>query len=307
MMPAALAARNRTRVVAAFAAVYVLWGSTYLFIKYAVETIPPFFMGATRFLIAGLVLYVAARWRGAPAPSRAEWRVSAITGLLMLGIGNGSVIWAAQMVPSGIVALIIAGVPLWIVLADWIGPSGTRPRAPVVLGVGMGLVGMAILIGPRILVGRGNVDPVGALVLLLGSMSWAIGSIVTRHRERPKSALVSVALQMIAAGVAFSVATVAFGELPRFSMDNVTLRSVIAWVYLIICGSLIAYTAYIYLLGAVSPAKAATYAYVNPVIAVVLGRAFAHEALGLRTIVAATVILTGVAIITATQSPSGSA
>ena len=298
MTPAALAARNRGRVILAFASVYILWGSTYLAIKYAVETIPPFFMGSTRLLIAGLVLYLAARWRGAPAPSWLEWRTSAITGILMLGLGNGSVIWAELTVPSGIVALIIAGVPIWMVLADWIGPHGVKPKTPVLLGLGLGLVGIAILVGPRLVTGHGGVDPVGATVLLFGSMSWAIGSIITRHRERPKSALISIAIQMIVAGSAFAVATVAFGELPRFTMDTVTMRSVLAWVYLITGGSLIGYTAYVYLLGAVSPAKAATYAYVNPVIAVVLGWAFAHEDLSFRVILAASVILAGVATIT---------
>ena len=179
------------------------------------------------------------------------------------------------------------------------GPHGVRPKTPILLGLGLGLAGIAILIGPRLVTGRGGVDPVGAIVLLLGSMSWAIGSIITRHRERPKSALVSIAIQMIVAGVAFGIATVASGELPRFSMDNVTTRAVIAWVYLITCGSLIGYTAYVYLLGAVSPAKAATYAYVNPVIAVLLGWAFANEAVNGRVILAATVILAGVATITA--------
>ncbi len=305
MTPAAIVSRNRAHVITAFAAVYLAWGSTYLFIKFAVEAIPPFFLGATRFLVAGLVLYLAARLRGAPAPSRAESRAAATSGLLMLGIGNGSVLWAAQVVPSGLLALIIAGVPLWMVLADWIG-RGTPPRPPVLFGVAMGLIGIAILLGPRIFVGRGNVDPVGALVLLLGSVSWAVGSIWTRHQERPRSALISVALQITAAGVAFAVATVVSGELPRFSVDDITPRAAFAWVYLVLCGSLIGYTAYIYLLGAVSPAKAATYAYVNPVIAVVLGWAFANEPLGLRTIVAATVILASVAIISATQSPSSS-
>ena len=220
MTPAAIAARNRGRIILAFAAVYILWGSTYLAIKYAVETIPPFFMASTRLLIAGLIMYVAARWRGAPAPSASEWRASAITGFLMLGIGNGSVIWAVQVVPSGIVALIIAGVPIWMVLADWIGPHGVKPRRPVLVGLGLGLAGIAILIGPRLVTGRGGVDPVGAMVLLLGSVSWAIGSIITRHRERPTSALVSIAIQMIVAGIAFTIATIAFGELPRFSMES---------------------------------------------------------------------------------------
>jgi drug/metabolite transporter (DMT)-like permease len=296
--PDAIAARNRMRVLTAFGAVYFLWGSTFLFIKFALDSFPPFLMGSTRWLVAGFILYITARWRGALAPSRAEWLTSAITGIMMIGVGNGSVIWSEQTVPSGIVALFIAGVPLWMVLADWLRPNGVRPRVPVIVGVGLGMIGISILVGPRVFVGGGYINPAGALAMLLGSMSWAIGSVITRHRERPKSALMSVAVQMIAAGIAFSVATVSTGELARFSLDGVTPRAALAWVYLVTCGSLIGYTAYNYLLGAVSPAKASTYAYVNPVIAIMMGWAFAHEPIGARTAVAATVILAGVAIIT---------
>jgi drug/metabolite transporter (DMT)-like permease len=301
MTPAAIAARNRSRVLMAFAAVYILWGSTYLFIHYAVETIPPFFMGSTRLLIAGLVLYVFARWRGAPAPSASEWKTSAISGTLMLGIGNGSVVWASQLVPSGIVALIIAGVPVWMVVADWFG-TGARPRTPILMGLALGLAGIAILVGPRMSSAQTNVNPVGAIVLVLGSMSWAAGSLMTRHRERPRSALVSISIQMIVAGILFTIVMLGTGELKKFVPENVTALAMISWLYLVVFGSWIGYSAYVYLLGAVSPAKAATYAYVNPVIAVVLGWAFAHETVGLRTGIAAAVILAGVAIITTAGS-----
>lgn len=307
MTPADIAARNRVRVVIAFAAVYLLWGSVYLAIRIAEETMPPFLMGSTRMFVAGLALYAAARWRGAPAPSASEWRASAVSGTLMLGIGNGGVLWAAQVLPSGIVALIVAGLPLWIVVFEWLRPGGSRPTAAMVVGVTMGLAGIALLVAPRILAGGGNVDPVGAAVLIVGSMSWAIGSIFTRHREPPKSALVSVALQMIVAGFAFALVMLAFNELPRFSIDALSLRSVLAWIFLVVGGSLIAYTAYIYLVSAVGPWKAATYAYVNPVIAVILGWAIANEPLGLQTIVAASIILASVAVITTTASAAGKA
>jgi len=300
MTPAALARRNRTRIMLAFLAVYLVWGGTYLAIRFAVAVIPPFFMGATRMLTAGLLLYAAVRLRGAPAPSLTDMRTAALSGLLMLGIGNGSVMWAAQVVPSGILSLIIAGVPLWMVVAEWLRPGGTRPRAHALAGVGVGLVGITILIGPRIL-GGGNVDPVGALVLVLGSMSWAIGSVMSRHWPRPTSALISVSLQIIAAGVAFAIASVVSGELLRFGIDQLTTRAMLSWMYLVFGGSLIGYTAYVYLLSAVTPAKAATYAYVTPVIAVLVGWAFGGEALGPRTIAAASVILASVAITTGTQ------
>lgn len=303
MTPAAPAANNRVRVLLAFAAVYLVWGSVYLATRFAVEHIPAFVMGAVRMLSAGLMLYAASRWRGAPAPTGAEWRASARSGILMLGMGNGAVVYAAQTVDSGLIALIVASVPIWMVLADWWRPRGVRPGAPVLMGLALGLLGMVILIGPSIASGGVRVNPVGVIALLIGSVSWAIGSIITRHRERPKSALVSVAIQMIAAGLWFALAAVLLGEFPLFSLDRLTTRSVISWVYLIIGGSLIGYTAYVYLLGAVSAAKAATYAYVNPVIALILGWAFAGEAMTARMIGAAAVILAGVAIITTTGGP----
>jgi drug/metabolite transporter (DMT)-like permease len=291
--------RNRTRILLAFGAVYFLWGSTYLAIKYAVASIPPFVMGATRFIVAGVALYAFARWRGQPAPNRTEWRNAALTGVLMLAFGNGALIWSEQTVPSGICAIIVATVPLWMVLLDWLRPRGVRPRGTMFVGLALGLIGIAVLIGSG---ARGHVPVTGALVLMLGSICWAIGSILTRHTDRPRSALVYSALQMVAASAAFAIMAFAFGEVREFSLTRVTVSGVVGWVYLIIFGSLIGYTAYIYLLANVSAAKAATYAYVNPVIAVFLGWAVAKEPIGPRTLVAAAVILAGVAIITATQS-----
>jgi drug/metabolite transporter (DMT)-like permease len=306
MTPAAIAARDRWRILLAFGAIYFIWGSTYLATRFAVEAIPPFLMGTSRMLLAGGLLYAAARLRGAPAPTRGEMWSAAVSGVLMLGLGNGAVVWSVQFVPSGIVALLVACVPLWMVLADWLRPAGSRPRAAVVIGVVLGLLGILLLVGPRIFVGVSDIDPIGVVALLLGSMSWAIGSLFTRHQEKPRAPLVSIALQMLAAGVTFFVGAILFGDFPRFAVENITMKALISWSYLVLGGSIVAYTAYVYLLGAVSPAKAATYAYVNPVIAVVLGAMYAAEPLTSRTILAAAVILSGVAIIT-TSSGSGSA
>lgn len=300
MTPAATAKRNRVRILIAFAAVYVLWGSTYLFIKFAIETIPPFMLGASRFLIGGLVLYALARWRGAPAPAARDWRVAALSGILMLGVGNGAVMWAEKTVPSGVVALIVSSVPIWIVVLDWLRPSGARPRRSVFLGLLLGMIGMVILVGPRAIIGQGHIDEVGAGVLLVGSVAWAVGTLVTRG-NKPGSPIVLAALQMGAASVAMLVMSLIMGEPASFRFGDVTARSMLSWVYLVIAGSIVGYTAYVYLLGVVSAAKASTYAYVNPIIAVLLGWAFAGEPLGLRTLLAATVILGGVAIITITQ------
>lgn len=301
MTPAAIARRNRARIVLAFAAVYVLWGSTYLFIKFAIETIPPFMLGASRFVIGGVVLYALARWRGAPKPVARDWQVAALSGVLMLGVGNGAVMWAEKTVPSGVVALIVSSVPIWIVVLDWLRPRGVRPRRSVFLGLALGFIGMVILVGPRAIVGQGHIDEVGAGILVVGSIGWAVGTLVTRG-NKPGSPIVLAALQMGSAAIAMLLMSVIMGEPSAFRLADVSTRSMLSWGYLVIAGSIVGHTAYVYLLGVVSAAKASTYAYVNPIIAVLLGWAFAKEPLGLRTLLAAAVILGGVAIITVTQS-----
>ena len=293
--------KSRSRILLAFAAVYVVWGSTYLFIKYAIETIPPFVMGAARFIIAGLLLYALARWRGGKKATTEDWKLAAITGVLMLGMGNGAVVWSETRVPSGIVALIVSSVPIWVVLLDWLRPRGSRPRPAVFFGLALGVAGMIILIGPRAIIGQGHVDGLGAGVLLIGSMSWAVGTLITRHTKRSGSPQVISALQMMAASAAMLAISIITGELRDFTPSAVSAKSVLSFIYLITFGSIIGYTAYVYLLSAVSATKAATYAYVNPVIAVLLGWAFANEPIAMRTGIAAAVILAGVALITTAQ------
>lgn len=302
MTPAAK--RQRTRILLAFAAVYFIWGSTFLFIKFAVATIPPFLMAGSRFVIAGALLYAGARWRGAAAPTAGEWRMAIISGLLMIVGGNGAVVWAARTVPSGLISVIVATVPLWMVVIDWLRPRGQRPRLLVFVGIALGLAGIVLLIGPAALLGQESFDVFAAALVVAGSLSWAAGSIATRRGERPRSLLVSAALQMLAGGVAFVILAIVTGEFARFSIGQVSTLSLVGWFYLLGAGSIVGYTAYNYLLGTVSAAKAATYAYVNPVVALVLGWLFANEALSWRTGLAAVVILIGVAIITATQSSS---
>jgi len=301
----------RSHIVAAFAAVYVIWGSTYLAIRYAVETIPPFLMGGTRFLIAGLILYAWSRRRGA-APTRAQWRAAAVTGILLLVGGNGAVIWSEQHVASGLVALIVAIVPLWMVTLDWLRPGGTRPGRAVFVGLALGLAGLALLIGPDAFGSRGSfgIDVRAALVPVFGALLWASGSIFSRYAPRPASSPMATGMQMLAGGAAFLIVSVIAGEPRHFSIAAVTTPSLIGYLYLLTFGSLLGFTAYIYLLGATTPAKAATYAYVNPVVAVILGWAVAGEPFTPRMLVAAAIILGAVAMITlanakrATQAPA---
>ncbi len=288
----------RARVIGAFATVYVVWGSTYLAIRYAVASMPPFLMAGSRFAISGAILYAWARFRGVAKPTAAEWRTAAITGFLLICIGNGSVAWAERRVPSGLAALLVAVVPLWMVLLDWIRPGGARPRAAVVAGVIVGLVGLAVLVGRDSLTGHGGVDALGAGVLVAASMSWAIGSVYNRHGARPDSAAMSTALQMLGGSVSLLALGFAFGEMSDVHMASIALASWFGWVYLVTFGALLGFTAYIYLLRHVSAAKASTYAYVNPIVAVILGWAVAGEAVTPRTVLAAAIILGGVAMIT---------
>jgi len=292
---------SRARILGAFAAVYIVWGSTYLAIRYAVQTIPPFVMVGTRFVVSGVILYAWSRWRGAPRPTAAQWRDATITGALMLCFGNGAVSWAEQRVPSGLASLLVAVVPLWMVLVDWLRPRGERPHAIVVVGVIVGLAGLVVLVGPASFTGHGDVDSAGAVVLIVGSLAWAAGSVFNRHGARPDSAAMSTGLQMIGGSAALLLLGVMRGELADVHLSHISTASWAGWIYLVTFGSLVGFTAYIYLLQTVSPAKASTYAYVNPLVAVLLGWAIAGETVTLRSLGAAAIILAGVAMITISQ------
>lgn len=291
-------------VIAAFAAVYIIWGSTYLAIRFAIETLPPFLMAGVRFILAGGLLYGTTRFGGTPAPARRHWKHAVIIGAALLLGGNGAVVWAEQTVPSGVAALLVAVVPCWMVLIDWLRPGGTKPRLQVVAGLILGMAGLVLLVGPGALLGDGPVHPAGAGALMLGSFSWAAGSIYSRQIERPARPLQATGMQMLAGGVCLLVAGTLTGELARVQLDQVSLRSLLALVYLIVFGAIVGYSAYIWLLRVSTPARVSTYAYVNPIVAVLLGWVFANEALTLRMWLAAAVIVGGVALITTARGAS---
>ena len=295
----------RLRIVLAFAAIYLIWGSTYLGIKIAIETVPPFFMAGARSLIAGAILLVALLARGVPAPPPRYWAPALLIGGLLLLGGNGGVTWSQQRLPSGLAALIVSFVPVWMLLMEWLRRGGTAPSRGTLAGVGLGLVGLALLIGPGRLMGGAPVDPVGAGVLVFATLSWAAGSLVARHRRVEVPPLMATAMQMIAGGGLLVIAGLVAGEAPRFHPAAVSLRSALAMLYLIGLGSLVGYTAYVWLLAHAPVAKVATYAFVNPVVAVALGWAFAGETLSPRVLVAATIIVTAVAIITLSPVATG--
>jgi len=288
---------SRVRIAFAFAAIYLVWGSTYLAIRYAIETIPPFLMAGTRFLLAGGALYLWSRLTGAERPSRAAWVATAVTGVLMLAIGNGAVTWSEQRIPSGLVALLVASVALWMVLLEFLRKNGTRPTRLSITGLLLGFGGVAVLIGPAAFTAARDVDVLAALVLMGASLSWAAGSIYSRVLPRPSSAAVGSGMQMLAGGIVLLIVGVSSGELGRLDVGGVTTRSLFALGYLTVFGSLVGFTAYAWLLRVCAPAAVATYAYVNPMVAMFLGWLIAGEEFGPRMIVAAVIILSGVALI----------
>lgn len=281
---------------AAFAAVYLIWGSTYLGIRFAIQTLPPFAMGGVRVVVAGVLLYAWTRLRGAPAPTPLHWREAAIVGGLMLLGGNGAVVWAEQRVPSGLTALLVATTPLWMVVLEAL--RGRLPTRWVVAGVGLGLAGIALLVVPGRLAGGLHVDPLGAGVLVMGSLCWAAGSLYSRRARLPKAALQGVALEMLAGGAGLLLLATAGGEWSRLHLEAVSSTSWLAFAYLIVFGSMIGFSSYLWLLRHTTPARASTYAFVNPVVAVFLGWALAGEPLSARTGLAAAVIVLAVALIT---------
>ena len=294
---------TRGQIIAAFASIYLVWGSTYLAIRYAVETIPPFVMGGTRFLISGALLYAWSRSRGARPPTMRQWRNATIAGAFLLLGGNGGVVWAEQTVPSGLTALLVSILPFWLVIIEWARPPRRRPSGAVLTGLVVGFIGLVVLIGPGD-IGANGVSLVGAIVLILASLSWAIGSFWSRDADMPDSGLLTTGMEMLGGGALLFLAGVIAGELRSFDVAAVSTASWIGWVYLIVFGSLIGFTSYIWLLDKVSPARLGTYAYVNPVVAVVLGWAIAGETLSLRTGVAAVIVICAVALITTARSTS---
>lgn len=289
---------NALLIVVAFATVYLVWGSTYWAIKLALESFPPFMLGAVRYLIAGGLMLLVARLTGAGRPTRDHWRAALITGTLLLVMGNGAVIFAEQRAPTGLVALIVASAPLWIVLLDWLRPGGVRPTGMVFAGLVAGTAGVALLVDPT--GGAGSGVPLReTIMLVIGAMAWSAGSLWSKHARIPGSAILLVALQMVVGGVLFSLASLLAGEPGSVRPGNLSGNSLLGIGYLILFGSIVAFTAYVWLVRTVSPAAVSTYAYVNPVVAVAIGTFIGGEQLTPRTMLAAAVLLGAVVLITA--------
>jgi drug/metabolite transporter (DMT)-like permease len=286
---------RRSQIALAFAAVYVIWGSTYLAILYAIETLPPLLMAGVRFIVAGAILYAYARRRGAAPPEPGHWGPAFVIGGLMLLVGNGGVVLAERTVPSGLTALIVASVPLWVAFLGAFGEAGRLPRGRRAVALVAGFGGVALLVSDH---GFSGGELGGMLLVIVASASWAAGSLYSRAAARPPSAFMSIAMQMLCGGLLLVLGGSLSGEWRALQLEQVSAASVAALAYLILFGSLIAFTAYAWLLQTVTPTMAATYAYVNPVVAMLLGWLFAGEILSMNTLLGAAIIVGSVVLIT---------
>ena len=298
-----MAGQRKILIIAAFAALYVIWGSTYLGILFAIQSIPPFLMAGSRFLIAGLIMFAIARTQGPLRSTAAEWRTSLIVGACLLLGGNGGVTLSEKFIESGLASLIVATVPIYITLLGWLFGMTPRPAPIVWLGLAGGFLGVGILLGPalRFSSGSGSHPAIGMLILLVGSFLWSAGSLYSRTAKHSASPFFAAAQQMFCGGVLLMLVGLFIGEPKHFHAGNITTLSLGAFTYLVLIGAIVGYTAYFWLLRQCDPAKVATYAYVNPIVAVLLGTLFAQETVTLRTLLAAALIIGSVALIITVQ------
>jgi drug/metabolite transporter (DMT)-like permease len=289
---------SRSQILLAFAAVYIIWGSTYLGIRYALETLPPFLMAGVRFVTAGLILFTFQKSRSSERTTVAQWRSALVIGACLVGVGNGAVVWAELRISSGMAAMVAAATPCWMVLFDWLWHGSKRPSLLATTGLLLGFGGLSMLILPGLRGTAGSLDVGGLGAVMFGSVCWAFGSIYSKRAPLPKAQLLATAMEMLCGGTVLVVAGLLVGEARGFDISAVTVRSWLALLYLMIFGSLIAFTAYVWLLHKVSAVQVSTYAYVNPLVAVLLGWAIAGEALTATMGAASAAIIAGVVITT---------
>jgi drug/metabolite transporter (DMT)-like permease len=289
----------RWQLILAFAIVYLVWGSTYLGIRYAIETIPPLLMAGSRFLFAGTILFVISLWRTKERPKLIHWRTAAIIGFLLLFCGNGGVTIAEQRVASGMAALLITSEPLYIVLLNWLRPRGTRPTKHEIFGVVLGFGGVALLLAPQLngaVVAGSNLW--GSLLILFAALAWAIGSLYGIRAPSVKDRPMGNGMIMLVGGSLMLLAGFAGGEGAQIHVQQISATSIAAWAYLSLFGSLAAFSAFVFLMQNTTPTKASTYAFVNPIVAVLLGWSIAGEPLDARSLIAIVIIVGAVMLIT---------
>lgn len=294
--------RSLVLLIAAFAAIYIFWGSTYLAIKYAIETLPPFLMAGSRFAFAGLILMTWARFsKDYEKPKAVHWKTSFIVGTLLLLGGNGGVVFAERYISSSLAALLVATEPFWIVLLSWLWLKGSRPNLKTILGIAIGFFGVWLLINGQTtndLTTSGSMQFFGTIAVMLAALSWATGSIYGLRSPVPKSSLQTAGMQMFSGGLVLLLVSLMLGEWSRFNIAEVSANSWFGLVYLLIFGSLIGFTAYSWLLKNAQPTMVATYAYVNPIVAVLLGWLIAGESFTGQMLIGAGVIVGSVVLIT---------
>ncbi|MCC6904680.1 MAG: EamA family transporter [Anaerolineae bacterium] len=286
-------------VALALLTLYITWGSSYLAMRFAIETFPPFMMAGIRFTIAGAILYLWQASRGELRLKQAHWQSAFILGALMLLGANGGNSWALQLIPSGLVALLVASTPLWTTLLNWVGFAKVRPPGPVIFGLVVGFAGLGLLISPSEFVGYGSINPLGVAVVLIAAASWATGSLFSIRMPLPESRILVTAMEMIAGGVLLLTVSWLTGEFPRFHFEALTPRAIGIMTYLVFVAA-VALPCYVWLIKVVPPAIATTYAYVNPVLAVILGWAIGGEPLTPQIAIAGAIILAAVVVITVT-------
>jgi drug/metabolite transporter (DMT)-like permease len=300
-------APKRSLVIIAFAALYVIWGSTYLGIRFAIDTIPPFLMAGGRFLLAGTIMYAIAWSQGIGQSSWANWRTSLIIGACLLLGGNGGVTISEKYIDTGLAALIVAIVPIYMVLLGWMSGKAAKPTPIVWFALAGGFFGVAILFGPALhFPSNHSRNPaIGICILLVTSFIWSAGSLYSRAAKHAASPFLTAAQQMICGGMLLFLAGIITGEVPRLHPTSISISSWVAFIYLVLIGAVVGYTAYIWLLRHCEPAKVATYAYVNPIVAVVLGALFAGEKVTMRTLIAGCLIIGSVALVITAQQLRG--
>jgi len=286
------------KILLAFAIIYIVWGSTYLAIRVGVQEMPPFLMAGIRFTVAGLAVYAWMRITGVSSPSWREWKAATLLGTLMFLMDYACLFWAEQRVPSGIAAVILAAIPVCITLLEIIFLRTQRLTVQLALGLLVGIVGVAILMNPSASLGEAPLDRGGAIALLVACAGWSIGTIVSKRLVLPQSKPMSAAAQMLTGGVMLLALAAIAGDFGRFHVQAISGKAWFSLVYLIIAGSIISYTAYVWLLDYESPTKVGTYAYVNPVVAVILGVALGGEIVGRRTLLGMGLIVVSVVAIT---------
>ncbi|HEX8327627.1 MAG TPA: EamA family transporter [Hymenobacter sp.] len=299
MSDTAISPPSRVALLTAFLLVYLIWGSTYVVMKFAVATMPPLLMAGTRYALAGGLLYLVMRWSGEPRPTWKGWGFAAIIGLCLLGFGNGGTTMGVVYLPSSITALLVATVPMFLAVLGWLSGLSPRPTKWVTLGLGAGMAGMYLLVAhtKAAAVKEPGHTGLGVFAVLLASLVWSIGSLYAKNHRPASSPFISGGMQMLCGGIAMFVAGLVKGEATGFEFAQITAKSWMAYAYLVTFGSIVAFTAYIWLLRVVEPALAGTYAFVNPVVAVLLGWAFAGEVLNPQMLGGAALIVLAVVLV----------